>query len=401
MTRIPRSLGAALAALLVPLPLAAGSDAGVHAITGARIVVAPGETLESGTVVMRDGIIEAVGAAIAVPADARLWPGEGLTLYPGLIDLHVEPEKRGEGRTSRPEGERPERSEPEPQGAEHALAAVRAQQRAAEQPPPSAERRRALREAGFTAALLVPGEGVLRGTGALVSLGDGTLGENALVADAAQVVSFDTSRGAYPGSRMGAVAVVRQSLLDAVWYAESQAAWQRGERAERPPLNLAWAALAPLVERRLPAAFVVEDVLAALRAAAILREAPLDAWIVGAADGYERSAALAATGLPVVAPLAFPEAPKLKLPGDEADVETALLRHWQAAPGNPAALRRAGIELALTGHGLASPAETRRGLARAIAAGLSEADALAGLTAVPARSWSTQMSLTTWRFRAR
>ena len=91
---------------------------------------------------------------------------------------------------------------------------------------------------------LVPGEGVLRGSGTVLGLGEGSLGDNALQADGAQVVAFATSRGAYPGSRMGAVALVRQSLLDAAWYAEALAAWRSGDRAERPTLNLAWAALA-------------------------------------------------------------------------------------------------------------------------------------------------------------
>ena len=45
----------------------------VHALTGVRIVVAPGEVLESGTVVIRDGVLTAVGADIEIPADARLW----------------------------------------------------------------------------------------------------------------------------------------------------------------------------------------------------------------------------------------------------------------------------------------------------------------------------------------
>jgi len=184
---------------------------------------------------------------------------------------------------------------------------------------------------------------------------------------------------------MGAVALVRQSLLDAAWYAEALGAWRSGQRAERPPLNLAWEALSPVLAREQRAAFVAEDVHAALRAAAVTRESSLDAWIVGAGDGYRRAAALARTGLPVVAPLAFPEAPKLERPGDEAEVETAELRHWERAPGNPAALRAAGLEVALTTNGLDAPGGMRKALARAVAAGLSEDDALAGLTTVPAR----------------
>src|SRR6266850_2985958 len=76
-------LGVALA-----LPFALRADTpNVYAIRGARIVTAAGAPIESGTVVIRRGTIDAVGASVAVPADAAVIDGAGLTVYPGLIDL--------------------------------------------------------------------------------------------------------------------------------------------------------------------------------------------------------------------------------------------------------------------------------------------------------------------------
>jgi imidazolonepropionase-like amidohydrolase len=51
-------------------------------------VVAPGQVIEGGTLVLRDGVIAAVGTAaeVKVPADARLWALPGKTLYPGLVE---------------------------------------------------------------------------------------------------------------------------------------------------------------------------------------------------------------------------------------------------------------------------------------------------------------------------
>ena len=60
----------------------------VHALVGARIVVAPGRVIGRGTLVVRDGVIEAVGPEAAVPGDARVWPMEGKTIYAGLIDAY-------------------------------------------------------------------------------------------------------------------------------------------------------------------------------------------------------------------------------------------------------------------------------------------------------------------------
>src|SRR5258708_8654602 len=58
----------------------------IYAITGAHVIVAPGKAIENGTVVMRDGLIEAVGADLKPPADAVVVDGKGQTVHAGSID---------------------------------------------------------------------------------------------------------------------------------------------------------------------------------------------------------------------------------------------------------------------------------------------------------------------------
>ena len=60
-----------------------------HVLTGARLVIAPGQIIDNGTLVIRDGIIVAAGAAAAVPVPAggREWQLKGRTIYAGFIDL--------------------------------------------------------------------------------------------------------------------------------------------------------------------------------------------------------------------------------------------------------------------------------------------------------------------------
>jgi imidazolonepropionase-like amidohydrolase len=55
-------------------------------LVGGRVVVKPGEELEKGTIVLRDGRIVTVGAQVAVPADARVHDMAGTTIYAGFID---------------------------------------------------------------------------------------------------------------------------------------------------------------------------------------------------------------------------------------------------------------------------------------------------------------------------
>jgi hypothetical protein len=59
---------------------------GTFAIRNARIVTVTGPDIENGTVVIRDGKIEAVGANVSVPTGAQTIDGSGLSVYPGMID---------------------------------------------------------------------------------------------------------------------------------------------------------------------------------------------------------------------------------------------------------------------------------------------------------------------------
>ena len=73
----------------------------VYAIVGARIEIGDGRIIEKGTVLVRDGLIEAVGATIAVPPDAEIIKGDGLIVYPGFLDAHCHYHKRRSGFQSR------------------------------------------------------------------------------------------------------------------------------------------------------------------------------------------------------------------------------------------------------------------------------------------------------------
>src|SRR5689334_7768622 len=62
------------------------SQAQTYAITNARIVTVSGPAIEKGTLILRNGLIESVGANAKVPGDAIVIDATGLTVYPGFID---------------------------------------------------------------------------------------------------------------------------------------------------------------------------------------------------------------------------------------------------------------------------------------------------------------------------
>jgi imidazolonepropionase-like amidohydrolase len=57
-----------------------------YAIKGGKVFTLAGAAIENGTVLIRDGKIAAVGAGIAIPADAQVIDASGLEVYPGMFD---------------------------------------------------------------------------------------------------------------------------------------------------------------------------------------------------------------------------------------------------------------------------------------------------------------------------
>lgn len=397
MNRVRHLQAGALAALLlVSLAEAAAAvedrTPRVHALVGARVVVQPGKTLERATVVVRDGIVVAVAPDAEPPADARLWDLEGRTLYPGLIEPYLDPasgKKKSDDEKAADDADEV--------GVRHPNPNVRAERRVAATLDMRDEQREALRAVGFTTAHVVPSRGIFRGRSAVVALRDGAAAEQLLSSDAAHLIAFEhgswgdaayRKNPTYPSALMGAVALVRQTLLDTRWAWEAAQRYARNPKGlERPQSNLSLEALAPVLPQAggAPVWVVTEDVLGTLRSAALAREFELDAVLVGNGEEYQYADEVERAGFPVVLPVAFPEAPQFADEDDALGVELDVLRHWDAAPGNPARMHEAGIEFAFTSHGLDKRSTLRAQVRRAIESGLPESAALAALTTVPAR----------------
>ncbi len=352
-------------------PGPAGPGPGTHALTSVRIVVSPGVEIEGGSLVLRDGVIEAVGADIEIPPEAQLWERENLTVYAGWIETYsVAPWPQAES-GAQPQGGHPNALvTPERDMTLHGYDEARA---------------RKLRQAGFTSAVVAPESGLLRGQSIVLNLGEGTLGENLLRRGLAQHVSLsEVAEDGYPSSLMGGVALTRQTFYDALWYAEAQAAFGRRRSQNRPSFDLSLEALAAAAQGQQLVIFESEDMLGTLRAMGLADELSLDAWIVGSGDEYKRLAEIAATPRPLLLPLAFPDPPEV---GEEDNLNLDLedLRHWRAAPDNPRLLLAADMTLAFTSFGLSEPKEIHRHLHRAIEQGLDPQAALAAVTTTPAR----------------
>lgn len=350
------------------------ADLRTHAITDAKVVAAPGEVLERATIIIRRGVIDAVGPDLEVPAGAWVWPGEGLTVYAGLIDAAVLVRANANSDSA---------------GA-HWNSRIRPEISMLEQPVPPANVRRDLRSLGFTAAAVYPDQGIFRGSGVVLALAEDSEHVFAYTDRAAMAAGFDFGgrRGdtSYPGSLMGAIALMRQTLLDAQWHDESRRAYAADPRGKEPPVRAdALAALANVVAGNQAVLFDAGDELNALRAGKVADEFNVNMMLLGSGMEFRRLDPIVAMNMPIIVPLRFPERPNVSTLAQAERTSLRDLQTWEQAPTNARRLVDAGATIALTTHRLQRRSGFPAAVRSAIQHGLSEDDALAALTTTPAR----------------
>ncbi|MCY3745327.1 MAG: amidohydrolase family protein [Acidobacteria bacterium] len=87
--RVRAVLSMALSTALAVLSCAPGApEEGLIAITGGLVYPVSSEPIPGGTVVIRDGKIEAVGADVSVPAGADVIDATGMSVIPGIVESH-------------------------------------------------------------------------------------------------------------------------------------------------------------------------------------------------------------------------------------------------------------------------------------------------------------------------
>lgn len=343
----------------------------VHALVHGRIVVAPGRIIEKGTLVLRDGLIEAVGAEVQPPADARVWDMAGKTLYAGFLDAYSE-------LTVAPSA---------PSGAAYWNSRVTPQTRADQHLTADRDANKKLRSQGIAIRLIAPTGTIIKGTSALATTGDDSPSQTILKEQAALHLQLTTARGerdSYPNSPMGAMTLVRQAFYDAQWYAKAWAAYRQQKGLARPEQSEALEVLQVYPGSELPVVIDSSNELYFLRADQVGREFDLNVIVRGSGREYRLLDAIKQSGRAVIVPLAFPEPPNVKTPESALNVSLETLMHWDLAAENPGKLAAAGVRIAFTTQGLKDQGKFLEAVRKAVERGLTADSALAALTVTPA-----------------
>jgi imidazolonepropionase-like amidohydrolase len=359
-----------------PVNGVADERTGHYAFTNATIVKDAATTLTNATLVVKDGRITAVGTGIKVPAGAVEIDCRGKYLYPSFLDIYTDygmpaPQARQTGFNFFG----PAQLATNTKGAYGWNQAIRSEVDAFRSFASDEAKAKGMRELGFGTVLTHMRDGIARGTGAVVTLGNEKENYVLLKEKASAHYSFNkgTSTQSYPSSMMGMIALLRQSYLDAQWYKT---------RPATEGLNLSLQAW--IDNQGLPQIFEANDKWNDLRADRIGDEFGVQYIIKGGGNEYQRIKEIKGTNATYILSLNFPQAMDVEDPNDARFVSVTDMKHWELAPSNPAAFEKAGIPFCLTTADLREPRQFLPALRQAFQYGLTETAALNALTRVPA-----------------
>ena len=346
----------------------------VYAFTNCTLHVDARTVIANATFLIKDGIIIETGTGINIPDGAQVKDLKGKHIYPAFIDLYSE--------YGMPDVKITQRNYSYPQmesnikGAFGWNQAIRSDVEAHKLFSNNTKQADEYRKAGFAVVLTSQKDGIVRGSGTLVTLANRKENETVIKDKAAAFYSFKkgSSTQEYPSSLMGSIALLRQTYYDAKWYKEQK---------DNKEFNISLQSFNDM--QSLPQIFEANDKLNVLRVQQLGNEFNIKYIIKGKGDEYQRLAEIAKAGNTFILPLNFPDAYDVEDPYDAENISIAELKHWEMAPLNLKMLSNRGVRFAITSSDLKDRKSFLSNLKKIVKYGLSEDKAIDALTLVPAQ----------------
>jgi imidazolonepropionase-like amidohydrolase len=345
------------------------SRSGTYLLDNATIKIDGDAKSFVGDILIKEGKIINIAPEIKAK-EAVVIDLTGKFIYPSFIDLYAQygiEKLVGDGTFS-------EQFVSDKPGAYNWNEAIKAEFKAHEVFVPNSTEAEKFREAGFGAVLTHRQDGIARGSGALVALADKSAHEVIIKPLAASHLSLSkgTSSQNYPGSQMGAIALLKQTFHDGKWYSLSG-----------KDLNITLQSWNDL--QKLPAIIDASSLLSVFRVDKVGDEFGKQFIIKGNGDEYKRLDAIKATNAFMIVPVDFPVTFDTEDPWDVEFITLGQMKHWELAPYNLKMLEQAAIPFAITSQGLKNKSDFLKNVRLAVKNGLSESSALKALTSSPAK----------------
>ncbi|MFY0650923.1 MAG: amidohydrolase family protein [Cyclobacteriaceae bacterium] len=342
-----------------------------YAFTNATIHVDYQSTLDSATLLIKDGVVMNAGKGLRIPKGYTVVECSGKHIYPSFIDLNS---AYGFSKAKLNVKGVASQVTPLTPGAYNPNDAINSYVSVSEHFKINKKQAAEYRKYGFGTVLSANQDGIARGSSALVLLQDQKDNKAILKAKAGAHYSFSkgSSKQSFPSSTMGSVALLRQTYMDAEWYGQGQ---------EFTDVSLdAW-----MGTQNLPQFFYAGNKHGIVRADMLGDEFGKQFIIVSGGDEYQNIQNIKETKATLIVPLNFPKAYNVDDPLEALDVSLKQMKHWELASHNPRILAENNIEFSITSSGLQSRKEFLTNLRRAVTVGLSKEDALKALSYTPAR----------------
>ncbi len=360
---VARSLGCF--AFSIAVCLSAGAQ--TIAITGGKVFPVSGPPIDGGTVILTNGRVAAVGANVAIPADAQRIDATGKWVTPGFINSSTQ---LGVIEVSQVNATR----DMSARGKDNIAAAFTVWDGL----NPNSVMLAPARKEGITTIVVMPSGGLVSGQAALLSLVPGTTTDMIIRAPVAMVAEIGDASSAGVSSRGELLVKLRELLEDTRFFQTRRAAYERAETRDFAASRLDLQAMIPVIEGTLPLIIAVDrasDIDAALRLA---REYNLKIIIGGGAEAWMVADRLAAARVPVLT------GAMNNIPGGFS----ALGQRQE----NAGLLRRAGVNVSLIGNGPGDPEafnvrNLKQEAGNAVAYGMTWDDALRAVTLAPAEAF--------------
>lgn len=381
----------------------------VFALTHATVVTSPGTVLKNATILVRDGLIEAVGTEVTVPADAEVVDCKGLQVYAGFIDAASSELLDNKVKHPKPE-------ERKVDFGRYALAATRPDNRNYLSPEFLANRAitrkknnfAAYQKAGFTSVHVLPVGKIASGQGTLLSTSELPVRESTLLETTLGSFRLYAPHGdVYPTTLMGAVAHLRQTILDTRHYEKHWKLYQDQKAfIKRPPTDVTYVALLETLHGKQVPVFAANSRDQILRALDFCREVKIKPVILGAEEAHLCLDRLKQDSQGVICQLNFAEKPEIKEASKSEKLTTEFpeplrvqqekIRLWQQRIQGLSQLAESGLPVAFTSEKLKQHvSDVVPQLRTAVLAGFSADEALRCLTSDAARILGMEQRLGT------
>jgi len=350
-----------------------------YAFTNATIHIDYQTKIDNGTLLIKDGKIIAAAEKVVIPANTVVVDLKKKHIYPSLIDLYsdygISKASKKEGATNNHGGGFTRQFETKNKGAFNWNQAIKPEIEAGKLFKVDTKKAEELRKLGFGVVLTHQQDGIMRGTSALVTLGNDKANAVMLKDNVTNHLAFNkgTSTQSYPGSLMGMIALIRQTYYDVDWLFNNN-------KVEEYNISLN-----SIVENwKLPQIFEANDKLSILRADKVGDEFEMQYIFKGSGNEYQRINAVKATEGKLIVPVNFPKVYEVSDVYDALNVSYSDVKHWELAPYNLGIIANNEIEFSITTSDLKDKKLFFKNLRKAIKSGLSEENALKALTYSPA-----------------